>query len=170
MLCSLVLQRKRHSWWRSNQVLHTHYIGLSSQVLWACYKGIILVYDLLSGTYNVCTYYSTITYYPLQASLCWQVLYSFPQYRCTLKEERHIISVRWKLVIICLWKDLRWPLFSDFWCLVYHACVYHVLAWYMWWLDKEATPHTFLPGAKLPYQERSEIWIWQVDTFLQIYT
>jgi hypothetical protein len=119
MLCSLVLQRKRHSWWRSNQVLHTYYIGLSSQVLWACYKGIILVYDLLSGTYNVCTYYSTITYYPLQASLCWQVLYSFPQYRCTLKEERHIISVRWKLVIICLWKDLRWPLFSDFWCLVY---------------------------------------------------
>jgi hypothetical protein len=52
-------------------------------------------------------------------------------------------------------------------CLHLRFCV---LAWYMWWPDREATPHTFLPRAKVPYQERSEIWNCQVDTFLQIYT
>ena len=52
-------------------------------------------------------FYASLVTNATICSLLWFTTY-FLSWRCIPKEECPIISVRWKLVIICLWRDLRY--------------------------------------------------------------
>lgn len=106
------MQGTRCYWWRSNQALYPYYIGFWSRIFRACHKGKHLYWISLFRYFQLCGHIIwqtwTVTFCALHSYVSSPVLKSFWSCRCILKGECPIISARWKLVIICPWRDLRW--------------------------------------------------------------